>query len=133
MIRGQTGNSEGLLGTQLQGKEKKQQVPCLFACCGEQAGSLYAQRAGCAQGAGLEGCLRRSVHLLAGVMFREPVQYPECAPSSSEVALGLFGLSVSFVQNLPSQPMTAVIFSSIQFLYILLLVGRCVQVQAPQH
>ena len=85
------------------------------------------------QGAGLEGCLRRSVHLLAGVLCREPVQYPVCAPSSSEVALGLFGLSVSFVQNLPSQPMTAVIFSSIQFLYILLLVGRCVQVQAPQH
>ena len=84
-------------------------------------------------GGGLEGCLRCSVHLLAGLMCRGPAQYPACAPSSSEVALGLFSLFVSFVQNLPSQPMTSVIFSSIQFLYILLLVGRCVQVQAPQH
>ena len=55
------------------------------------------------------------------------------APGSSKVAVAFFGLFVSFVRNLPQLRMRAVIFSPIQFLCILLLQERCVQVQALQR
>ena len=42
-------------------------------------------------------------------------------------------LFVSFVQNLPQLHIYEVIFSPIQFLCILLLEERCVQVKALQH
>ena len=41
------------------------------------------------------------------------VQYPAFAPGSSKVAVGFFGLFVSFVQNLAQLSMHAVTFSSI--------------------
>ena len=47
--------------------------------------------------------------------------------------LGFFGLFVSFSKALPRLRMRAVIFSPIQFLCVLLLEERCVQVQALQH
>ena len=60
-------------------------------------------------------------------------RHPVFALGSSEVAVGFFGLFVSFVQNLPRLYMHAVIFSPIWFLCILFLQERFVQVQAMQH
>ena len=39
--------------------------------------------------------------LLGGAVCRGRVQHPRFAPDSSEVAVGFFGLFVSFVRNLP--------------------------------
>ena len=51
-------------------------------------------------------------------------------PAFQKWQLGFFfGLFLSFVQNLPQRHLDAVIFSPIQFLCILLLEERCVQVQ----
>ena len=50
--------------------------------------------------------------------------------ASKEAVWGLF---TSFVQNLPSLCIQAVIFNPIQFLGISLLEERCVQIQALQH
>ena len=65
-------------------------------------------------------------------MNKGPEQYPAFAPSSSKVAFGFFGLLVSFVQNLPQLPRSAVVFSPVEFLCTLLLEERCVQVQASR-
>ena len=62
-------------------------------------------------GVGPEGWLRRFAHPLGGVACRGHAQDPAFAPGSSEVAVGLFDLFVSFVQNLPQLCMLAVIFS----------------------
>ena len=48
-------------------------------------------------------------------------------------AVRVFALFVSFVQNLHQQCLPAVIFSPIQFPYILLLKERCVQRQALEQ
>ena len=60
-----------------------------------------------------EGWLRCFAHPLGGVVRRGHVQYPAFALGSSKVAAGIFGLFVSFVQNLPELRMHAVIFSPI--------------------
>ena len=57
------------------------------------------------------------------------MQYPAFAPGSSEVALGVFWSLLSFIQNSSQLHMHTVIFSPIQFLCILWLKERCVQVQ----
>ena len=102
---------------------------------------LYGVRTGVCPGVGPEGWLRRFAHALGGVVCRGHgtvpcfcSQHPVFAPGSSEVAVGIFGLFVSFGSRIcPSCPMHTVIFSSIQFLCILLLEERCVQIQALQH
>ena len=72
--------------------------------------------------------------LLGVDLCRGHAQYPAFAPGSSKVAVGFFGLFISFgFRNLPHLPMHTVIFSPIQFLCILLLEERCVQVQGLQH
>ena len=60
-------------------------------------------------------------------------QYPASATGSSKVAAVWFGFFVSFAHNLSQLPMYTVIFSSVEFLSILLLEERCVQVQALQN
>ena len=60
-------------------------------------------------------------------------QYSASATGSSKVAAVCFGSFVSFAQNLSQLPMHTVIFSSVEFLSILLLEERCVQVQALQN
>ena len=71
---------------------------------------------------------------LGGDVCSGHVQYPAFAPGSLKVAVGFgfpfSGLFLSFVQNLSQLHMHAVIFSPIQFLCILLLQKRRVQVQA---
>ena len=47
------------------------------------------------------GWLRWFAHPLGGVVCNRDVQYSAFAPDSSEVAVELFGLFVSFVQNFP--------------------------------
>ena len=91
-------------------------------------------------GVGLEGWLRCFAHPSGGVVCWGHAQYPAFAPDTllllwalQKWQLGYFGLFVSFVQNLPQLHMHLVIFSHIQFLCILLLEERCVQVQALQH
>ena len=54
-------------------------------------------------------------------------QLPVFAPGSPKVALGFFGLFVSLGSRICSY------FESIQFLSILLLKERCIQVHALQH
>ena len=49
----------------------------------------------------LEEWLRGFAHPLGRVVCRGHTQYPAFAPASSKVAVGFFGLFVSFVQNLP--------------------------------
>ena len=61
----------------------------------------------------LEGWLRCFAHLLGGGVYRGQGQHTAFAQDSSEVAVGSFGLFVSFVQNLPLLHMHAVIFSHI--------------------
>ena len=51
-------------------------------------------------------------------MCERYAQHPAFAPDSSEVAVGFFGLFVSFIYNLPQLPMHTVIFSPIQFLCV---------------
>ena len=53
--------------------------------------------------------------------------------TTSKVAIEFFGLSVSSVQSLPQMHMHTVVFSPTQFLCILLLREKCVQVQTLQH
>ena len=60
-------------------------------------------------------------------------QIPAFASCSSKVAVRSSGLFVSFVQNLPQLSEHSVIFSPLQFLCILLLEDRFVQVQALQE
>ena len=61
-------------------------------------------------------------------------QIPVFAPGSSEVPVGFFSLFLSFVSRVcPNYCMYALIFSPIQFLHTLLLMERCVQVQALQQ
>ena len=79
---------------------------------------------------GLEGWLRWFAHPLGCGVCRVSAQYPAFAPGSSKVAFGVFGLFVSFAQNLPQLYIHA--FSLIQFVCILLLKEKCVQVQALQ-
>ena len=55
------------------------------------------------------------------------------APGSSKLAVGLLSLFVSFVQNLSQLRKHTGIFSLMEFLCILLLEKRCVQVQALQY
>ena len=63
-------------------------------------------------GVGPEGWLRYFAHPFGGVECRGHAQRPAFAPTSSEVAVGVFwGLFVSFVQNLPQLHMHAVNFS----------------------
>ena len=99
------------------------------------AGSLCGVRVGACPGVELEGWLRCFAHPSDGVVCRGHAQYPTFAPSSSELAVGFFCCCcfVSCVQNLPQLCMHAVIFSPLQFLSILLLKERCVQVQALQQ
>ena len=69
--------------------------------------------------------LKWFAHPLGSVVCRGHVQYPvfvqpsAFAPGCSEMAVGLFGLLISFVQNLSQVLMHAVILSPIQFLYFL--------------
>ena len=58
------------------------------------AGSLYGVREGVCPGVRLEEELRWLAHRFHGVMCSGHAQDPAFAPSSSEVAVGLFGLSV---------------------------------------
>ena len=55
-------------------------------------------------------------HPLGGIVCRGPVPHPAFAWGSSEVAVGFFGLLVSFVQNLQQPQMHAVILVSCSFL-----------------
>ena len=48
-----------------------------------------------------EAWLRWSACPLGGAVRRGHAQYPASAASSSKLAVGFFGLFVSFVQNLP--------------------------------
>ena len=66
-------------------------------------------------------------------MRRGHVQLAAFAPGSSEVAVGFSGLFASSVQNLPQLCTHTVIFSPTQFLCILWLEERCVQVPALQQ
>ena len=84
------------------------------------------------------GCLRGFVHLLGGHVGRGQVQYPASALDNLLLIQSfkrgrVWGLFASFLQNLPSRCMQAVIFSPIQFLGISLLEETCVQVQALQY
>ena len=61
-------------------------------------------------------------------------QYPAFAPGSSKVAVGVSLVSFSLVSKMYlNSCMSAGIFNLINFLCILLLKERCVQVQALQH
>ena len=60
-------------------------------------------------------------------------QIPAFTSCSSKVAVRSSGLFVSFVQNLPQLSKYSVIFSPLQFLCILLLEDRFVQVHALQQ
>ena len=68
---------------------------------------------------------------------RGHVQYPAFAPKTLFLLQALhkwqLGILISFVQNLPQLCIPIVIFSPIQFLCILFLEKRCVQVQALQQ
>ena len=100
---------------------------------GDVACSLHGVRVWVCPGVRPEGWLRCFTHPLGSVVCRGHAQYPAFAPGSSKLAVGFFGLFVSFVQNLPQLRRNVVIFSPIQFLCILLLEERCVQVQVLQH
>ena len=118
-----------------EGRRRNNRFPCLFSYCGEQASSLYGQRVGCVsrgQAGGppwvfcpplrlcnVQGACRVST-LLCSKLFR----------SGCWAFWSLCIFCLEFAQK-PRRP--TVIFSSIQFLCILLLVGRCVQEQALQH
>ena len=60
---------------------------------------------------------------LLGDVCRRHTQYPAFALGSSKVVVDFFffGLFIAFVQNFSQMCMHAVIFSSIQFLSVLLL------------
>ena len=55
-------------------------------------------------------------HPSGGIVCREHVPYPAFAWGSSEVAVGFFGLFVSFVQNLQQMQMHAASLVSCSFL-----------------
>ena len=79
---------------------------------GAQAGSLYGVRVGMCPRVRPEGWLRCFAHPLGGAGCRGHAQYPAFAPSSSEVAVGVFLVFLYlFVQNLPQLHMHAIIFS----------------------
>ena len=85
-----------------EGSENKQCV--LLLSCSEdsrQDCSLYEERVRGMFKGQVRGMFRWFAHLLGGSVCRGHVQYPNFAPDSSEVAVGFFGLFVSFVQNLP--------------------------------
>ena len=82
---------------QAERSKNRQQVPCwrrAGAC------SQHGLRVEVRPGVGLEGRLRWFAHLLGHGVCRMNAQYPAFAPGSSKVAFGIFGLFVSFVQNL---------------------------------
>ena len=62
-------------------------------------------------GVGPEGWLRWSAHAFGGAVCRGHAQCPAFAPGSSRAAVGLFGLFLYFVHNLPQLHMHTVIFS----------------------
>ena len=107
-------------------------LPCSLPKAG-QACSLYEVRVGVCPGIMPEGWLRCFTHPLGGVVCRRLVQYPVLLQPLQKWQLGFFGLCIFGVQNLPQLCMHTLIFSPIQFLCILLLKERCVQVQALQH
>ena len=74
------------------------------------------------------GGLRWSTHPLDGIVCRGHEQYPAFALDFSKVAVEFFALFVFFVQNLSPLPVHTVTLSLIQFLCILVLEERCVQV-----
>ena len=100
---------------------------------GGQACFLYGMRVGVCPGVRPEGRLRCFAHPLGGVVCRGHVQYPAFAPGSSKVAVGFFGLFVSFGPEFAPTEHALVIFSPVQFLCILLLEERYVQVQVLQQ
>ena len=61
---------------------------------------LWSEGSGVSRGQA-EVWLRCFAHPLGGAVCRGHAQYPAFAPGSSKVAVGFFGLFVSFVQNLP--------------------------------
>ena len=62
-------------------------------------------------GVGLEGGLGCFVHFSGDIVRRGHAQYTVFALGSSEVAVGFFGLFVSFVHNLPKLHMHIIRFS----------------------
>ena len=107
---------------------------CLLVCSQRRGGACSQRglRVEVCQGVGLEGWPGWFAHPLGCGVCRVRAQYPAFAPGSSKVAFWIFGLFVSFVQNWPQLHITCIYFSPIQFLCILLLKERCVQVQALQ-
>ena len=105
---------------------------------GGRAGSSYEVRVGVCPGVGSEGWLRCLAHPLGGVECRGVcsilfllLTYCFCF-RLLKMADFLVSL-LSFVQNLPQLFMHTAILSPIQFLCILLLKERYVQVQALKH
>ena len=99
--------------------------------------SSWTELNGCVQGSGWRDGLGGlptprwcCVHGTCTIVSQTPV----FAPSSSEVAVGFWGLFLSFGSRIcPNYCMYALIFSPIQFLHILLLMERWVRVQALQQ
>ena len=111
------------------GARIKQQVPLLAHTLGVGGELfLYGVRVGVCPGVGLEEWLRCFVHPLGVTVCRGHAQYPAFAPGSSKLAVGFFGLCIFCPEFFP----TAVSFSGIQFLGVLLLMDQCLQVQALQ-
>ena len=102
--------------------------------------SLYGLRVGVCPEVWLEGQLRHLAHpqlvLCAGGLHSTLFLLPNLCFSSTLFKSGswvFWSLLIFGVQNLPQLCLHAVIFSLIQFLCILLLEERCVQVQALQQ
>ena len=80
-----------------------------------------------------EGWLRCFTHPLGGGGMGH-AQYPAFAPGFSKVAVGVPLVSFHLVSKIYlNYCMSALTFNLINFLYILLLKERCVQVQALQR
>ena len=86
------------------------------------------------QGGGLDGWPTLLVCWVQGTCSAPCVcsPHPDFAPGSSKLPLGIL-VSASLLQNLPQMCMHTAPYSPLQFLCILLLEERCVQVQAWQH
>ena len=104
------------------------------------AHSIYGVKVGVCPGVGPEGWLRWFAHPFVVLSAGGHAQYPAFAtntqfllPALQKWQLGFLSFCIFWILNLPQLHRHTVIFSPIQFLCILLLEERCVQVQALQH
>ena len=128
---------------QQQGARTSNRFPCWLTVggwgVGYQALSLCGVRVGVCPGDEVEGWLRWFTHPLSGIMCKGHAQCPDFAPETQFLLLapqkwqlGPF-VFVSLGPEFATNAHAHCYFSPIQFLCILYLEERCVQVPALQH